>query len=166
MYWFTPVQLHKQHLRQVFNRLANAGLTLRGSKCKLGLDKVQYLGHVFSKDAMAPDTEKILEVQKWPTPTNVTEVWLMPYTLMSVHAVGIGAAFVRTGRSCDCLRQSQSHSTGKTVQCHRTGMFGCSLLPNTSGINSFFILIISHFNGSQLKKWRADCAGRWALALQ
>eukprot|EP00731_Ephydatia_muelleri_P002272 Em0001g2272a len=31
---------------QVFERLANAGLTLRGSKCQLGLDKVHYLGHV------------------------------------------------------------------------------------------------------------------------
>eukprot|EP00731_Ephydatia_muelleri_P002325 Em0001g2325a len=32
--------------KQVFERLANAGLTLRGSKCQLGLDKVHYLGHV------------------------------------------------------------------------------------------------------------------------
>ena len=50
------------------------GLTLRDSKCKLGLDKVQYLGHVFSKDDMVPDTDKIAVVQNWPTPTDVTEV--------------------------------------------------------------------------------------------
>ena len=70
----SSMELHQSHLRQVFNRLAKAGLTLRGTKCKLGLDKVQYLGHVFSKDGMTPDTEKIAMVQKWPTPTNATEV--------------------------------------------------------------------------------------------
>ena len=58
----------------MFNRLADAGLTLRGSKCKIGLDKVQYLGHIFSKNGMAPDTDKIAVVQNWPTPTDVTEV--------------------------------------------------------------------------------------------
>eukprot|EP00731_Ephydatia_muelleri_P038690 Em0863g2a len=37
------MKCHLQHLQQVFERLANAGLTLRGSKCQLGLDKVHYL---------------------------------------------------------------------------------------------------------------------------
>ncbi|KAL5477929.1 hypothetical protein EMCRGX_G024787 [Ephydatia muelleri] len=68
------MELHQSHLRQVLDRLAKAGLTLRGTKCKLGLDKVQYLGHVFSKEGMTPDSEKITVMQKWPTPTNATEV--------------------------------------------------------------------------------------------
>ena len=48
------MKCHLQHLQQVFERLANAGLTLRGSKCQLGLDKVHYLqlGHVFSESGM------------------------------------------------------------------------------------------------------------------
>ena len=70
----SSMELHQSHLRLVFNRLAKAGLTLRGSKCKIGLDKVQYLGHIFSKNGMAPDTDKIAVVQNWPTPTDVTEV--------------------------------------------------------------------------------------------
>ena len=53
------MKCHLQHLQQVFERLANAGLTLRGSKCQLGLDKVHYLGHVFSESGMSPDKEKI-----------------------------------------------------------------------------------------------------------
>ena len=39
----SSMELHQSHLRLVFNRLAKAGLTSRGSKCKIGLDKVQYL---------------------------------------------------------------------------------------------------------------------------
>ena len=59
----SSMELHQSHLRLVFNRLAKAGLILRGSKCKIGLDKVQYLGHFVSKDGMAPDTDKIAVVQ-------------------------------------------------------------------------------------------------------
>lgn len=61
----SSIEFHKSHLQQVFDRLAKAGLTvMRGMKCQLGLDKVQYLGHVFSKDGMVPDTEKISVVQR------------------------------------------------------------------------------------------------------
>ena len=72
----SSIEFHKSHLQQVFDRLAKAGLTVMRTrmKCQLGLDKVQYLGHVFSKDGMAPDTEKISVVQLWPIPTDVTEV--------------------------------------------------------------------------------------------
>eukprot|EP00731_Ephydatia_muelleri_P006639 Em0003g887a len=42
---------HIKHLNVVFSRLKNAGLTLRGSKCHIGHDKVYYLGHVFSEQA-------------------------------------------------------------------------------------------------------------------
>ena len=59
----SSMELHQSHLHLVFNRLAKAGLILRGSKCKIGLDKVQYLGHFVSKDGMAPDTDKIAVVQ-------------------------------------------------------------------------------------------------------
>eukprot|EP00731_Ephydatia_muelleri_P035282 Em0111g7a len=68
------MKCHLQHLQQVFERLANAGLTLRGSKCQLGLDKVHYLGHVFSEAGMSPDKEKIVVIKDWPIPKTVTEI--------------------------------------------------------------------------------------------
>ena len=61
------------NLQQVFERLANPGLTLRGSKCQLGLDKVHYLGHVFSDFGMSPDKEKIAMIKNWLIPKTVTE---------------------------------------------------------------------------------------------
>ena len=43
---------HKHHLREVFQRLKTAGLTLRGKKCHIGMSQVTYLGHVFSGSGM------------------------------------------------------------------------------------------------------------------
>ncbi|KAL5502623.1 hypothetical protein EMCRGX_G009425 [Ephydatia muelleri] len=51
------------YIDDVFERLANAGLTLRRSKCQLGLHKVHYLGHVFSESGMSPDKEKIAVIK-------------------------------------------------------------------------------------------------------
>ena len=65
---------HKQHLRAVFQRLQDAGLTLKGKKCHIGLSEVSYLGHVFSGTGMAPDPMKTQAVKDWPTPTDATEV--------------------------------------------------------------------------------------------
>ena len=68
------VQVHAQHLKVVFQRLQNAGLTLRGTKCHIGLPSVRYLGHIFSAKGMSPDPSKVQDITDWPTPTNPTEV--------------------------------------------------------------------------------------------
>ena len=65
---------HVQNLQTFFTRLSNAGLTLRGEKCYIGLSKVKYLGHLFSAKGMEPDPEKIAAVHDWSTPCNVTEL--------------------------------------------------------------------------------------------
>ena len=68
------IEQHKDHLRQVFQKLQESGLTLRGQKCHFGMTKVTYLGHIFSGSGMMPDTQKIKAVQDWPIPTTVTAV--------------------------------------------------------------------------------------------
>ena len=65
---------HVGHLKQVFQRLREAELTLRGWKCHIAMPKVVYLGHVFSTSGMATDHRKIVAVQEWSVPTNATEV--------------------------------------------------------------------------------------------
>ena len=49
---------HKQHLQQVFQRLSDAGLTLRGHKCTLAMSQVTYLGHKFTQSGLTPDEKK------------------------------------------------------------------------------------------------------------
>ena len=65
---------HRMHLQQVFQRLSEAGLTLRGRKCHIGMSSVSYLGHVFSGEGMLPDQQKIQAIQDWPTPHDVHTV--------------------------------------------------------------------------------------------
>ncbi len=65
---------HQEHLRQAFQRLSDAGLTLRGKKCHFAMSEVTYLGHVFSESGMAPDRCKVKAVLDWAAPTDVTTV--------------------------------------------------------------------------------------------
>ena len=60
---------HLQHLNQVFDRLREANLTLKPSKCTFGVDKVNFLGHVLSEGGVSVDTAKTDLVKDFPIPT-------------------------------------------------------------------------------------------------
>ena len=49
----------KKYLYVVFKHLFDAGLTLRGPKCHIGMNAVRYLGHVFSGVGMSADPGKV-----------------------------------------------------------------------------------------------------------
>ena len=63
---------HKDHLQQVFQRLQESRLTLRGRKCHFGMTQIAYLEHLFSANGMMPYTQKVKAVQNWKPPTTVT----------------------------------------------------------------------------------------------
>jgi len=65
---------HLQNLRTVFDRLRQAGLKLKATKCSLLQQKVQYLGHVVSDKGVSVDPTKVEKVQTWPVPKTVQEV--------------------------------------------------------------------------------------------
>ena len=62
------VNQHADHLHQIFFRLQAARLTLRGSKCHIGMHSVPYLGHTFSAEGMTPDLKETQAIKEWPTP--------------------------------------------------------------------------------------------------
>ena len=62
---------HLQTLDQVLQRLQNAGLCLKRSKC---LTEVTFLGHKVDKTGLHPLPAKVKAVQEAPAPTSVTEL--------------------------------------------------------------------------------------------
>ena len=65
---------HLERLEAVFQKLEEAGLKLKPSKCELFWRQLAYLGHVISAKGVATDESKIEAIKNWPTSTNVTEV--------------------------------------------------------------------------------------------
>ena len=67
---------HLRNLRSVLQRLRESGLRLSASINLNALffqKKVQYLGHIISRDGVATDPSKTEKVTTWPTPTSVRE---------------------------------------------------------------------------------------------
>jgi len=65
---------HLIHLECVFQKIKEAGLTLKPSKCRFAAKKVTYLGHIFSKDGIEVDMAKVDAVNQVPKPNTVREV--------------------------------------------------------------------------------------------
>ena len=69
----TPEE-HIERLRGVFTKLAATGLRLKPSKCEFFKSKVNYLGHIVTKEGIETDPRKIEAIEKWPIHREVTEV--------------------------------------------------------------------------------------------
>ena len=57
---------HLDRIEAVFQKLEEAGLKLKPSKCKLFRWQIAYLGHVISAQGKATDEGKIEAIRKWP----------------------------------------------------------------------------------------------------
>ena len=65
---------HLERLEAVFQKLEEAGLKLKPSKCELFQWQLAYLGHIISAQGIATDEGKIKAIKNWPTSTNIMEV--------------------------------------------------------------------------------------------
>lgn len=68
------LQEHVEHLRTVFSILRQHQLYAKESKCSFAQPRIEYLGHVISKEGVATDPSKTSAMREWPTPTNATEL--------------------------------------------------------------------------------------------
>jgi len=66
---------HLKYLREVFERLRNAGLKLKVKKCQFFKKELAFLGHVVGEDGVKPDPEKVIAIKAHPVSTNLTELW-------------------------------------------------------------------------------------------
>ena len=69
----TPEE-HISRLRKVFQKLDEAGLHLKPTKCELFKDRLEYLGHVVSSKGIETNPKKIAAILNWPHPRNITQI--------------------------------------------------------------------------------------------
>ena len=61
-------------MKIVLQELRDHQLFAKFSKCNFFKDKIQYLGHVVTKEGISVDPEKIKEIKDWSVPKDVTDV--------------------------------------------------------------------------------------------
>ena len=65
---------HMELITQVFRRLRKAGLTIRPSKCMIGYEDVEFVGHLIGVDTLTARREKVNEVMALRSPQSKREV--------------------------------------------------------------------------------------------
>ena len=65
---------HVRDVRAVLQRLQDAGLFAKKSKCELFMHEIEFLGHHVGRDGLRVMQDKVDAVQKWPVPQNVGEL--------------------------------------------------------------------------------------------
>ena len=68
------LEMHVQHLRLLLQVLRQHTLYAKQSKCVFGADKVEYLGHVITREGVATDSSKIEAMRNWPVPENIKQL--------------------------------------------------------------------------------------------
>ena len=63
-----------KNLNDVMNRIKNAGLKLNRDKCEFSQNKVEFLGHIISKNGIELNPNKIEAINNLKIPTNVHEL--------------------------------------------------------------------------------------------
>lgn len=65
---------HLNNLKIVFERLDQANLKLKPSKCRFFMEEVPFLGHLICNNGVKPDPSKVSSVQNFPRPENTNHL--------------------------------------------------------------------------------------------
>ena len=65
---------HIHHIHLVLDKLKEAGLKLKPTKCSFVQEGVDYLGHVITSEGLSPNPARIEAVQTFPVPTDIKEL--------------------------------------------------------------------------------------------
>ena len=104
---FAPsFQEHQQRLREVFDRLREAGLKLKPSKCHFAQESVAFLGHIVSVNGIQTDPAKTERISSWPTPRSVEEIRSF---------LGLATYYRRFVENFSAIAAPLTNLTGKSV---------------------------------------------------
>jgi hypothetical protein len=68
------IEEHKRHVKLILEKIREANLKLKPTKCQWFKDELTFLGHVINKNGVKPWDGNIKKIKEAPIPTNVTEV--------------------------------------------------------------------------------------------
>ncbi|XP_059060190.1 uncharacterized protein K02A2.6-like [Achroia grisella] len=68
--WGRTKQEHDDRLQALLERARKINLKFNKNKCKICVQEVTYLGHIFNKDGMKPDCSKVTAIKEMPVPTD------------------------------------------------------------------------------------------------
>lgn len=75
MYTDGSLEQHRTHVKEVLQRLLNAGLQLDIDKCEFEVTRTKYLRFIVDvREGIQMDPEKIRAIQEWKAPTSVRGV--------------------------------------------------------------------------------------------
>lgn len=62
------LQEHNENLQRVFKKAQEVNLRFNKTKCMFGKTQVKYLGHIFSRNQVSPDPDKVRAIKDMPSP--------------------------------------------------------------------------------------------------
>lgn len=65
---------HKQHLRSLFERLRQYGLTINFSKCLFGVSELEFLGYLVTENGLKPLPSRVEAIMQYKLPKTVKEL--------------------------------------------------------------------------------------------
>jgi hypothetical protein len=139
---------HVVHVGQVLQILQAHQLYAKMSKCRFGVDEIDYLGHFISDQGVRTDPSKLEAMSKWPIPTTIKSLrgflGLIGYYRKFIRGYGIIAAPLTAllrkncfkwneaaGKAFDSLKYAVTHppvlrlpdfSKPFTIECDASGL--------------------------------------------
>ena len=65
---------HESHLECLFQRLKEYGIVINQSKCKFGVQQVQFLGHQIDAQGIRPLPDKVKDIANFPVPETASQL--------------------------------------------------------------------------------------------
>ena len=79
------LKAHNENLKAVMSRLDEAGLRLNSEKCVYRQPELKFLGHIFSKDGIKADPERVSAIRNLPNRSSVVQ---LRQVLGMIHHLG------------------------------------------------------------------------------